>query len=224
MSAAPTRRIVVVRHGQTVDNAAGIWQGHKDAELSHIGWRQAREAAPALAAYRPSLILSSDLRRASDTAGLVADLVGIPVRTDERLREVHVGEWQGLSAAAVREAYPHVIEDLDRGLDVPRGVTGETRADVAKRVGMAMADLAAVLPAGETALVVAHGVSGRMAACELVGMDQSVADQVFVGLDNCHWVEVVETVKSFSSVRQWRIRAWNVCGMPDQDGAGGTID
>jgi len=211
-SVAPVgpRRIVIVRHAETVDNAARVWQGHKDTELSDRGDEQVEAAAPHLAAYAPALIFSSDLRRAASTADAISGLTGIGVRLDPRLREVHVGEWQGLHADEVRERYPEVIAALDRGEDTPRGVTGETRAQVAERAGAALRDVAGELEPGQTAVVVAHGVSARVAASALVGLDQDVSDAVFRGLDNCHWIELVEAGKSFSEVTRWRISGWNL--------------
>jgi len=205
------RRVIVLRHGRTDDNAANIWQGHRDTVLSAIGREQATATAPVLAAYRPSVIVSSDLRRAADTARAVADLVGVPVRLDSRFREVHVGQWQGMSHAVVQARYGGVLEAIDRGDDVRKGVTGETRAELAVRVTEALDELVGGLGPGQTALVVGHGVSGRVAAAALVGLDQGVADEVLRGLDNCHWAELVEVRRTFSAdvPPVWRIAAWN---------------
>jgi probable phosphoglycerate mutase len=199
-----------MRHAETVDNAARVWQGHRDSALSERGVRQVAAAAPHVAAYAPVVIVSSDLRRAVSTAAAVGELTGLPVRLDARLREVHVGEWQGLHVDDVHERYPDVVAALDRGEDVPKGVTGETRQDVAARAGAVLRGVADGLGAGETALVVAHGVSGRVAASDLVGLDQDVSDRVFRGLDNCHWIELVEAGKSFSATARWRIAGWNL--------------
>ena len=65
--------------------------------------------------------VSSDLQRAASTADAIASLTGLEVRLDARLREVHVGEWQGLHADEVRERYPDVVAALDRGEDVRQG-------------------------------------------------------------------------------------------------------
>jgi len=204
------RRIVVVRHAQTLDNAARIWQGHKDTELSELGRSQVAAAAPHLASYAPALLVSSDLRRAASTADAIAELTGLEVRLDARLREVHVGEWQGMHADDVKAQYPDLIAALDRGEDVPKGVTGETRAQVAARAGAALREIAAELLPGETAIVLAHGVSARVAVTELVGLDQDVSDALFRGIDNCHWIEVVESAKSFGGRPSWRISGWNL--------------
>ncbi len=205
------RRVIVLRHGRTDDNAANVWQGHRDTVLSAIGREQATATAPVLAAYRPSVIVSSDLRRAADTAWAVAELVGVPVRLDSRFREVHVGQWQGMSHAVVQARYGGVLEAIDRGDDVRKGVTGETRAELAVRVTEALDELVGGLGPGQTALVVAHGVSGRVAAAALVGLDQGVAEEVLRGLDNCHWAELVEVRRTFSAdvPPVWRIAAWN---------------
>jgi probable phosphoglycerate mutase len=172
-------------------------------------------AAPHLAAYEPALLISSDLRRAASTADAIAQLTDLEVRLDVRWREVHVGEWQGLHADEVRARYPEVLAALDRGEDVPKGVTGETRADVAKRTGAALRELVQELLPGETAVVVAHGASGRVAAAELIGLDQDISEGIFRGLDNCHWVEVVEAGRtevgrSSPERPRWRISGWNL--------------
>lgn len=204
------RRIVIMRHAETVDNAARIWQGHRDSDLSDRGREQVAAAAPHLAAYEPALLVSSDLRRAASTADAIASLTGLELRLDVRWREVHVGEWQGLHADEVKARYPEVLAALDRGEDVPKGVTGETRADVAERTGAALREITRELLPGETAVIVSHGASGRVAATELVGLDQDVSEAIFRGLDNCHWVELVEVGKGFSSQVRWRISGWNL--------------
>src|SRR3546814_6414009 len=72
-------------------------QGQLDTDLSELGVRQAAAAAKVLASRGPRLIISSDLRRARDTAAALADQVGMGVATDRSLRETHLGEWQGLT-------------------------------------------------------------------------------------------------------------------------------
>lgn len=216
MSPAPSgtgtrpRRIVIMRHAETVDNAARIWQGHKDSDLSERGREQVAAAAPHLAAYEPALLVSSDLRRAAATADAIAGLTGLELRLDARWREVHVGEWQGLHADEVKEKYPEVLAALERGEDVAKGVTGETRADVATRTAAALREVVRELLPGETAVIVSHGAAGRVAATELVELDQDVSEAIFRGLDNCHWIELVEVGKSFSRQVRWRISGWNL--------------
>jgi broad specificity phosphatase PhoE len=202
------RTVIVWRHGETDHNASGIWQGQLDTALSERGREQALTAAAALAAYSPSLIVSSDLERAADTAGCLASRVGLEVRQDDRLREIHAGMWQGMTAGDVAEQFPLEQAALMAGEDIQRGVHGESLGQVSKRTRAAADDVLADLPRSSCAVFVTHGVSGRALVASLVGLDQQVAWQAFAGLHNCHWVELHEYGTA------WRIVAWNVGAIP----------
>ncbi len=212
MSDAATRRIVLVRHGQTGDNAAGIWQGHRDSALSEVGLAQVRRAAPEVAAYRPQVIVSSDLQRAQVTAQAIGAVSDVPVRVDARFREIDVGHWQGRTSAEVRAEGSIELDALGRGEDVRRGRTGETVAETAVRVLAALRSVIDELEPARVAVVVGHGVSSRAGAAALVGMDQMQAAQVLWGLENCHWAVLAETGLIGGAVvpARWRLDAWNV--------------
>jgi glucosyl-3-phosphoglycerate phosphatase len=196
------RRVVVVRHGETGHNADGVWQGQLDTELSERGVDQARAAGAALAAYRPSRVVSSDLARAAVTAEEVARVAGADVVLDARWREIHVGQWQGLGTVEVRERWAELLATMDTE-DVRRGVDGETLAEVGRRAGTSLRELVAGLAEGECVLVVAHGVSSRCAVADLLGLDQHQATRALATLRNCHWVELAEGRTG------WQIRRWN---------------
>ena len=202
------RTLIIWRHGETDHNASGIWQGQLDTALSDKGREQALTAAAALTAYRPSVIVSSDLQRAADTARSLASRVGLTVRFDQRMREIHAGRWQGMTAGDVAEQFPVEQAALQAGEDIQRGVHGESLGQVAERTGAAVDDLLTDLAPGECAVIATHGVAGRTVVAGLVGLDQHTAWQCFAGLHNCHWAEVRE----FG--RAWRIVAWNVGAKP----------
>jgi broad specificity phosphatase PhoE len=197
------RRIIVLRHGQTDDNARGVWQGQVDSDLSALGHEQARAAAGALAAYTPTVVVASDLKRAAETGAEVAQACGIPVSYDARWREIHVGQWAGMTSEQVSNDFPEERLRHLRGEDFVRGVDGESLSDVAQRVRGALDDLLDSLAAGETAVVATHGVTGRVVIAELVDLDRLTAWRVLGGFGNCHWAEVVEAETG------WRIQAWN---------------
>lgn len=197
------RRVVVLRHGQTDHNAQGIWQGQLDSDLSELGRQQAREAAEALKALRPSLVVASDLKRAAETGQEVARATGVPIEYDERWREIHVGQWAGLTAEEVHAGFPEDRLRHLRGEDFRRGVDGESLSDVAQRVRAALDALLDRLEPGETAVVATHGVTGRVVIAELVDLDRLTAWRVLGGFGNCHWAEVVEAEQG------WRIQTWN---------------
>ena len=197
------RRLLVVRHGQTTSNALGIWQGQLDHELSPLGHEQARAAAAAIAPLRPHRIVSSDLVRARVTAQEIGAACGIEVSLDERWREIHAGDWQGMTSAEVRAHHPHDADRLVRGEDFRRGGTGESLADVARRARAGLDDLTAAMDPGECVVIATHGVTGRTLAAELVGLDQSLAWRMLGGLGNCHWATLQEGPAG------WRITQWN---------------
>jgi probable phosphoglycerate mutase len=203
---AAARRVIVLRHGQTEDNARGVWQGQVDSDLSELGRGQARHAAAALAAYRPSLVVASDLRRAAETGEEVARVCGCPITYDARWREIHVGQWAGRTAQEVHAEFPEERLRHLRGEDFRRGVDGESLSDVAQRVRAALDDLLDALPEGQTAVVATHGVTGRVVIAELVDLDRLTAWRVLGGFGNCHWAEVVEGESG------WRIHTWNARG------------
>lgn len=203
MRGAAPRRLIVLRHGETTHNAAGVWQGQLDSPLSERGIGQAEAAARALAAFAPVRVVASDLSRAAVTGQTVARVDGVPFSTDERFREIHAGEWQGLTGAEVRASYPEDMDKLLRGDDFRRGGHGESVADVAQRCRAGAEALLEELAPGECAVVATHGVAGRALAADLVGIDQRTSWLALGGLGNCHWAELVEGRAG------WRIQTWN---------------
>jgi len=208
--AAP-RTLVIMRHGLTEDNLRGIYQGHRDSELSRTGWAQARFAALVVAEHDPTIIVSSDLRRAADTADVVADLLGMRARRDPRLREIDVGEWGGRNASQVWQTDAPTLAAIAAGHDVPRGRTGETVAELAVRARAAADDVVAALPPGRTALLVCHGLTSRALVASLVGLDQMAAVTLLHGLGNCRWATISQTRRATPDGRPapWRIDEWN---------------
>jgi glucosyl-3-phosphoglycerate phosphatase len=200
---APRRRVVVLRHGQTGHNAAGIWQGQLDSDLSDLGREQARAAGAALAGHAPSVVVASDLTRAAHTGAEVASAVGVELTVDPRWREINVGRWEGLTAEEVLTQYPEERARHFRGEDFPRGVDGESLSDVTARVRGALDDLLERLGPGETAVVATHGVTGRVVAAALVDLDVATVWRVLGGFGNCHWADLVEGPAG------WRIATWN---------------
>ncbi len=93
------RRVILLRHGRTEWNASGRFQGQLDSPLDAVGLAQAAAAGTALKPMRPDALVSSDLKRALDTAAVVGAECGLDVTVDQRLREIHLGAWQGLTRA-----------------------------------------------------------------------------------------------------------------------------
>jgi len=158
------RRVAFARHGEAT------WTGHRYAGRSDIpltdagragAARLAREiAASGLLADPASVIVSSPLGRALDTASAVASAVERPVRVDPRWQEVDFGALEGLTFDEASRDWPEAIARVLAGelaIDWPRG---ETWAGLCARVGEAWE--AAISP-GVPVLVVSHGFAIRAA-------------------------------------------------------------
>ncbi|MFD6066174.1 MULTISPECIES: histidine phosphatase family protein [Amycolatopsis] len=196
------RRLVLWRHGETDYNAAGRMQGHLDSALTPVGWNQARFAVPALARFSPDLVIASDLRRATDTATVLTEAIGVPLRIDKRLRETHLGEWQGFTGQQVDETYPG--ERARWRVDAtwaPPG--GESRVDVAERAMEVVADLDQPnSDAGDAVLLATHGGLIIALTAKLLGLPVASWPSLG-GIANCHWVELTRRDGN------WRLAAYN---------------
>ncbi|GAA3560264.1 histidine phosphatase family protein [Amycolatopsis ultiminotia] len=195
-------RLLLWRHGETDYNAAGRMQGHLDSALTPVGWNQARFAVPALARFSPDLVIASDLHRATDTATVLTDAVGVPLRIDKRLRETHLGEWQGMTGPEVDATYPGDREHWRTDAAwAPPG--GESRVDVAERAGEVVNDLLqSNSGAGEAVLLATHGGLIVALTAKLLGLPIEVWPSLG-GIMNCHWVELGRRDG------KWRLHAYN---------------
>ena len=153
---AAHRHLLVLRHGQSVWNAEGRWQGQADPPLSGLGEEQAREAAKRLVGIEFSALVSSHLRRARHTAEILAEALGLEVQLEPELREIHVGDWTGLTREEIHAGWPGALADWSEGRsDSTPG--GEDRHALAARADRSLRRLAAAAGAGERLLVVTHG-------------------------------------------------------------------
>ncbi len=143
-------RILLVRHGQSEWNAEGRWQGQADIELSDLGRRQALAAAKNLGSF--SLIASSTLSRAAETAYIISNELGIgPIVPVPELIERSAGEWSGLTRSDIERDWPGYLEAEKRPPNY------EHDPDLWVRVQAGLGIIADMLKSGDEALVVAHG-------------------------------------------------------------------
>jgi len=102
----------IVRHGETTLNVHKAFQGHADSPLTENGHLQARANGRQLKALHPEMqwrIISSDLPRAMQTASIISEVLGCSIaRTDNNLREVYFGFWDGMADEDIIEKYPEL--------------------------------------------------------------------------------------------------------------------
>ncbi|RVW04839.1 histidine phosphatase family protein [Rhodococcus spongiicola] len=206
-SGSAARRLILLRHGQTEYNATNRMQGQLDTALSDMGRAQAKTAAQALAEKRPFAIVASDLRRAHDTALALGDHAGLAVETDRRLRETHLGDWQGLTHTDVDAISPGARAQwrADAEWAPP---AGESRVDVAARSLPVVQELLDRHEGwgSEPLVLVAHG--GLIAALTARLLDLPVDRwPVLGGLGNTSWVQL--SGHREGTEQAWRLDVWN---------------
>jgi 2,3-bisphosphoglycerate-dependent phosphoglycerate mutase len=175
--------LIVARHGETDWNRENRFQGHADPPLNALGRRQSAELADALAGEGLARVYTSPLRRASETAGIVARRLALELESLEALREIDVGAWSGLTrdevAARFPEAYARWLERAPHGFE-----DGETYDQLEARVLPAIRRLAERHPS-ETLLVVTHGGPSRIVQAHAAGVDYAEARRRETVLANC---------------------------------------
>jgi len=154
-------QLIIVRHGQTEWNIKGIRQGHLDSALTSKGMAQAKALAQRLGRESFSALYRSDLGRAVQTAKEIAALTGHEIVTDPRLRERHLGIFQGLNAEQLSDKYPEERRQFrTMGPDyvIPGGESMRQQVDR----NVAYLNELAAKHQGEQIVVVTHGgvVSG----------------------------------------------------------------
>ena len=177
-------RIILWRHGRTEWNAAGRGQGHLDIPMDDTGRKQALAAAPYVAALGPDAIVSSDLARATETAAAVAELTGMSVHTDPRLREMHLGVMQGLTREESRLQFPEAVAAFERG-EPGAGVQGEPGGAAMARALPVVLDVDA-----RRLLVISHGGTIRALLNALLDVPRERWRTMFGPLGNCRWSEL----------------------------------
>jgi broad specificity phosphatase PhoE len=177
-------RLLLARHGETDWNREHRWQGHTDVPLNELGWEQARALAHELASESIAAIYSSDLRRALDTARIVADRKRVDVNVDEGLRELDFGAWEGLTSDEIEQRFPGDLALWREQGQLPERRGGETGDQLRKRVLAAAERIVQTHPAKQV-LIVSHGGPLRALAIH------AQAIEVDRRLENCGVVRIV---------------------------------
>ena len=161
----------LIRHGQTDWNLLGRWQGQSpDAPgLNGTGRAQVILLVDNIKTVQFDAIYASDLPRSLQTAELLADTLGLTVTPEPRLREINLGEWEGMLSDDIKGKYPNELMERANDPFHTRAPGGESPQDVAERVIEAVDEIAERHPDGEVILV-AHGLSLAVVFCHAEGI------------------------------------------------------
>jgi broad specificity phosphatase PhoE len=174
--------IIIVRHGSTEWNEKERFRGLADIGLSKLGIRQAEATSTHLANFPVNKIYTSPLRRARQTASIIADPHKLEPVLLNGIADIDFGKFQGLSFAEAEEKYPEIFRQW---MITPHLVTlpeGENLAGVRKRSTSALNEIIDA-SAGETIIFVSHKVVINILICYYLGMEDSQFRKI--EQDNC---------------------------------------
>lgn len=192
--AAPTGRLVLLRHGETEWSRSGRHTGRTDVPLTPRGEQVAAAAGALLADYRVALALASPLERARRTA----QLAGLDAETDPDLLEWDYGAYEGRTTTDIRDEVGYDWTVFANG--VPPGDTpGETVEEVAARASRVVKRVLPALADGDVALV-GHGHCLRVLTAVFLRQEPRLGAQLLLDAGS---VSVLEFDREQPAVRSW---------------------
>ncbi len=179
--------IVLVRHGETDWNRDRRFQGQADIALNETGRAQVRALAAELAGQHFAIAYTSPLRRAAESAEILAAALGLEVRPCDALKEVDVGSWAGLTVPEVENRFPNGHR---RWLDSRAGwEDGETYDELGERVVAGLSRIADAHPDAHV-LAVTHGGPIRAILAAIRGLPFEASRVEIRFVENCEAVRV----------------------------------
>ena len=163
--------IILARHGETDWNAKEIFRGRIDVELNEAGIREAELLAEYLSYMTIAAVYSSPLKRALQTAEVIARHHDVKVEVSPQLIDLDYGEWQGLSHDEVKDRYGQLYAEWVNNPQLVKMPSGESLEDVSKRAISLMEDITA--KAEGAIVLVSHRVIHKVLICALLALDIS---------------------------------------------------
>jgi alpha-ribazole phosphatase/probable phosphoglycerate mutase len=187
-----TTLVDLMRHGEPVGGSR--YRGQMDDPLSHSGWRQMRQAVGQACPW--DVIISSPLSRCFAFAEALSHASGIAVETDDRLKEIGFGEWQGKTREEITQFDPGVVQRFYRDPTTYRPDGAEGLAEFRQRVVGACKDILD-RHSGKHLLVVCHAGVIRMVLSHILDIPLSNLFRIKVGNAGITRVEFVEQGDEF---------------------------
>jgi len=160
--------LILVRHGETVWNVEGRYQGQTDVPLNEVGKAQAQQVAITLKQMTFDAIYSSDLQRAYHTAEAINRYHNLPLHSEKRLREINAGDFEGLTREEQKARDPEFYARWRNDPNIPPP-NGETQQSITDRMQSLLNDLQRQHPQ-QTVLLVGHGGTIRAMLCLCIGL------------------------------------------------------
>ncbi len=162
--------LYLLRHGETVYSKTGDFCGDLDPELTEDGLQMAAAFAEAYGKLSWNAVYVSPMKRTIATAAPLCQALGLPMQLRQELKEIRYGEWEGQTAAFVKDKY---ADDYMRWLAEPAWnppTGGETAVQIASRAALVIAEVEQKYTEGNV-LIVSHKATIRIILCALLGID-----------------------------------------------------
>jgi len=163
--------LIVARHGETAWNVEKVFRGRADVNLDDVGVTQAELLGKYLSNWGLEVVYSSPLRRALDTAKMVARYQRVAVGVAEGLTDIDYGEWQSLPEQEVNRLYPALLDEWNSNPHKVKMPGGESLEDVRRR-SVDVVDGILARHHG-IVLLISHRVVIKVLVCHLLGLDNS---------------------------------------------------
>ncbi len=162
--------LVLVRHGFSEGNKTNTFTGHLDVPLCDIGFKQAELVSDyVLKNFKIDLIYSSPLSRAIDTVKKVADTLNLPIKTDDMLKEIYGGKWEGVTFSDIEKQDPEYYRKWSENKGIVHCVDGESMEEAGLRA-LKVIDKICRENDGKTILIASHGGVLRSLQCYFSGI------------------------------------------------------
>lgn len=163
-------RLILVRHGETDWNASLRYQG-PDVPLNAQGRLQVRKAGERIKQYGAVALYTSDMARAAESAAIIGQVTNLTPRAFPELREIDVGQWEGLTPEELYRRYPEHMREYERDPARTVRLGGESYAQLQIRALRALNMIHEAHQADETVVAVSHGGTIRALLCHVIGLD-----------------------------------------------------
>ncbi len=175
-------KLYLVRHGETDWNRLGKFQGQVDVALNDKGQAQAKATARASLAWGATAMYSSPLARTMQVAGEIANLTGLTIIPDPRLKELDLGDVEGVSGSEMRSGWPDVHEVWRDSPELAAMPGGESLVQLEDRVWQSFLDIETAHAEADNVIVVSHNFAIRALCGKLAGIPLTHFHRLYLNL------------------------------------------
>ena len=161
-------KFYLLRHGETEWNKLGKFQGLTDVSLNERGIAQARDSARAALGWGPSALYASSLTRTVQVAEEIRKITGVPVAADPGLRELSLGDLEGVTGAEMRAGWPEVYATWRNNPADVVMPNGESLVQLQERAWQVILEIEEAHAGDEDVVVVSHNFTIRTIICAIL--------------------------------------------------------